>query len=253
MPSDIQLVAGSDKALVLGNREALVYPFTSPVWRDLRVGFFLSICNNTETGITGLAESLASVGSNPPDRFWIGVKQNNNVMPLTAGSTFMGFSNTLVADGASPSVLESCDQNAGTTNANFWQADRGVLGGGTPLWIINGASLVAFATPSLYFIHFPQNAGAAGGNATLILMRLTRASGIATTITFETYLSGFHVDYLYDSVCSLATIRAAFRSAPWNVNHAVGDIVTVPDALFLYWPFLNSRLRCHALAIEKFA
>jgi hypothetical protein len=235
----------------LGNREALVYPFTCPNWLDLRIGFFLSICSPDESTIGGLAETLATAG-NPADRFWVGVKQNNDILPNTAGTTFAGFTNSLFADSGASSRVVSSDQNAGTTNSNFWQADRGVLGGGSPYVLADGTSLVAAALPSLWFIHHPQDAGAAGGNATLILMRLTRASGASTTVTASTFLSGDHIDYLYDSVCLLATIRAAFRSATWSINTAHGDIVAVPDTLFLYWPFNNSRLRCHALAIEKF-
>jgi hypothetical protein len=248
--ADIQLVAGTDKAVVLGNREAIVYPFTCPSWLDLRVGFYLSICSNDESSITGLAETLATLG-NPADRPWMGLKQNNDIMPNTAGTTFMGFCSLSVPDNPSDSKVLSSDLDSGTSNANYW---RGVdVGNLNTFRMMNGTSSLNGAGP--YYIHMPQNAGAAGGNATLVLMRFTRPSGASTVITMSHWKSGVDqsADYLYDSVCSLASMRAAFRAATFGAIFAPTDIAgAVPDALFLYWPFLNSRLRVHAVCIEKF-
>ena len=248
MSAVIYQISGGDKCLILDTRQAMIYPLTAPSWLDLRIGFYLSLCKATNNAdITGLAETLTTVGV-PQDRFWIGVKQNNSILPATAGTTFAGFTNAFgVPDTVASSTIISSDAGTGTTNTNYWRAP-GTAGAGVR--VINGTTpLLAMGSS---FIHFPQSAAGAGGNAVLVLLKFTRASGTATSITWGVFANTPSFDFLYDSTCLISTIRSSFRTATYGLN-ATADIVTVPDALYAYWPFINSKLRIHAVCIEKFA
>jgi hypothetical protein len=244
-----------DKCLILDTRQAFIYPFTAPNWLDLRIGFYLSLCKaSNNADITGLAETLTTIGQ-PADRFWIGIKQNNSILPQTAGTTFVGWGRTSSPDGSGSSTLVSSDIGVGTTNSNYWR--NGTASNLNGMWTFNGTGGSGGSGATAGYIHFPQNAGAAGGNATLVLMKLIRATGTATSgIGCQAYFTGGSAataDYAYDSVCSIANIRSAFRSATFTNWNASATMNPVPDALFFYWPFSLSKLRIHAVCLEKFA
>ena len=250
MSAAIYQIGGGDKCLILDTRQAMIYPFVAPSWMDLRIGFFLSLCRATNNAdITSLAETLTTLGT-PSDRFWVGIKQNNSILPNTAGTTFIGYCSNPMPENPTSSILQTSDIAIGATNNNYWRHNNV---NANALRMINGTTAVN-AGASCY-PHFPQNAVNAGGNATLILLRLTRASGVATSMVVAGAGSVVNSgDVLYDSVCAISTIRAQFRSATWAThNLATADIVTVPDALYAYWPFISSKLRIHAVCLEKFA
>jgi len=253
MSSTNTLIAGADRAIIIDTRKAFIYPFVAPNWRDLRIGFFLSICKATDDhDVTGLAETL--VATTPADRMWIGIKQDNDIKPNTAGTSFCGYSNAQTPDVFSiASKVASSDIGTGTTNSDYWRVDGSAPG---------GSHLIAGTTSLRQYdqgfrLHFPQNPTNAGGNATMALMRFTRATTSTPSLimtVFRTATGTGSYDYLYDSVCSVDTIRAAFHDSLWTyANSATVNTVNIPTALYFYWPFNNSKLRVHALAVEKFA
>jgi hypothetical protein len=252
MSAIIYQIAGGDKCLILDTRQSFIYPFTAPNWMDLRLGFYLSLCKaSNNADITGLAETLTTIGQ-PADRFWIGIKQNNSILPQAAGATFAGYGRTSSPDGSGSSTLVSSDLAVGTTNSNYWR--NGTTVNTNACWVMNGTGGSGGAGGGTGYIHFPQNAGAAGGNATLVMLKFTRATGTSTSgINCQAYSSASSGDVLFDSVCSIANIRAAFRTTTFTTWNGSGTMNPVPDALFFYWPFSNSKLRIHAVCLEKFA
>jgi len=250
--ADAALIAGTEKAIIMGVREALVYPFVCPNWLDFRVGFFLSLCSATDDStITGLAEDIITVGQSV-DRMWIGLKQSNSVQPANAGTTFLGYASALQPDTIANSRLLSSGIG-GTDDANYWIA-IGSVGGA--FHMVNGTTSVMDQGSGIH-IHFPQNAANAGGNATLVMFKLLRTTTTSTTIQVYPYYINVpgtnSFDRMYDSACLLQTIRDNFRSYSFPSSFGSGNIGTVPDALYFFWPFYKSKLRIHAVVIEKFA
>jgi hypothetical protein len=246
MSAIIYQISGGDKTLILDTRQAFIYPFNSPSWEDLRFGAYVSLCSSSNNAtITGLAESLPTVGQ-AADRFFIGLKDNNTTMPDDAGSHFMGFTNALTVEGSTASAVISSDVSNGTTNTDYWRVT------GAPIqWRMYNGTTDIPAGSAASSIHFPQIPANVGGNAGLIQLRFTRAAA-STTVAMMALTALQNYVYLYDSSCQIATIRNAFRTMTFTTlgNFNMG---VVPDALYFYWPFWNSKLRIHALCIEKFA
>src|SRR5215471_3621687 len=103
------ITKGSEKVLVLGVREGLLYQSVSPDWLDLRIGAYISATKAAaDDDPTALAETLTTTGAEQ-DRLWIGLKDNSNSMPRDC--PFFGISNSPAAEAGNASVMESIDTN----------------------------------------------------------------------------------------------------------------------------------------------
>jgi hypothetical protein len=268
---------GSEKAVILGVREAMVYPFsTTEEWTDLRVGFFLSLttagASDTHTGLT---ETLTTTGS-PEDRFWLGLKTNNDTFPHLYPGAFAGLTNDQSFADSTPSKLVSSDDQIGTSTTDFWRvssplATDGIfdnaisndptddLVGATtdPTGKLEESGDIKQILPVQSYIHFPQNVTNAGGYAVLVLLRyqLTPTDNRIgyRTLTMTQKLERYSTDIAYSNTPTVAEIRAQLQNPPTTMTDSNGPrrIYGELDAVYAYWPFNNSRLRIHALAIEK--
>jgi hypothetical protein len=258
-PATLINKGGTDKTVILAVRTQMIYPFTATGWTDLRVGFLLSL---TQTGaddtITGLGETITNgaAGLFPQDRYWIGIKNRNTIMPKNGDTWFIGFSNfswqsnphELVGN----SVLSSSDLSIGA-GANYWRPNNSydpVISGG----ILAGSSVRAVATSEQ--IHFPQVVGGGGapGYATLLVLRIQRSTPTDQILTVTTKVGTNSADVLFTSTPTLDLLRTNLESFPTTVQQwGPAFVGTPPDALYCYWPFASSRLRIHALGVLKFA
>lgn len=244
----------TDKCIILSTRQALIYPFVAPGWTDLRLGMFLSVTQlGADDGTSGLAETIITTGI-PSDRAWFGFKENNDIQPQQAGTHFIGLGSVDgFPDNATNELLAS---------ALFSGAP------GTDIWAVTSRNCVAqqwdgttwvgaTGVSNIIQIKLPQNTINAGGYAGLFMMRLTRASG-STTITNAVYgivAGAAHSSIiLFSNDPNIGAIRAQLANigaySPFGQSNNIG---TVPDAIYAYWPFHNSRLRIHAIVLEKFA
>jgi hypothetical protein len=247
----------ADKTLILGVRESMIYPFQAPNWVDLRLGFFLSLTTAAaDDVIPTVGETLTTSGQfQPENRYWIGLKSNDPGMP-GASSRFIGFCNGRAPTAADPgnSVLVSSDIGLGTTNSNYWRPTNswdntlaaGMLGGG---W------LLASAADGVQQ-HFPQSEAGAGGYAVLLGIQLLRSTGTSQTVTVKLKSSGHSGDMLYSSAPTLDLLLSSLQNWPTGVQQLGPVTFSTPpagvgDALYCYWPFLNSRLRIHAVGFVK--
>jgi hypothetical protein len=257
----LKTVAGNqDKILILNNRCQMVLPFQAPNWTDLRVGFFLSLCSTSvddpPSPITGLAETIpnGANGLGPQYRYWIGVKDSGTALPKNPVSAFIGFSNASAEDAtvehSGSSRLVSSDAEIGTTNAYFWRPDNsaGISRSGG-IW--QGPHPRALSRDGLQQ-HFPQNTGTpgAGGYATLLAFRITRPSADSNAITVEVPFGPHHQgEVMVTNTPTLDLLQSTLNDIPGANQLWRANMDTMPDALYLYWPFNLSRLRCHALGI----
>jgi hypothetical protein len=246
MSAVIYQISGGDKCLILDTRQQFIYPFAAPNWTDLRVGFYVSLCKATNNADpTGLAETLTTVGQSA-DRFFIGLKDNNTTFPNQAASHYMGFTNAQSPENTTSSQIVSTDVATGATNSNYWRATSVIQ------WrMMNGLTVTPLGS-SANCVHFPQVPANIGGNAAMLPLRFTRAAA-STTISMSGFLSGVDFGFVYDSSCLISTMRSAFRTITWNTMSATFNMGVVPDSLYFYWPFNLSKLRIHAVCIEKFA
>lgn len=245
-----------EKCTILAVREALVQRFEVPDWIDLRIGWFLSVTQAAaDDVITGLAETISVIGD--PWNYWYAGGASLD------GTTFMGYSNIYFTGPPKPSgtslgtsQLVSSDAGLGTSNTNFWRPKNGIDDIHTAEIHVNGPSSgflaqgIAGSQP-----HFAQNAGGAGGYATLLLIRFTRPSATGNdakyiTMSIKKAASGDSGDVLFSNTPTAAILQTNLQTFPANVQTLGPVSVPNPPArFFLYWPFRNSRLRIHSAGI----
>jgi hypothetical protein len=259
----IYLQGGTEHTLILGVREVHYRPFQATDWTDLRIGFFLSVTRAAaDEDPTTLAETLAGSPSVPwTDRVQIGVISTHTT---GSGDLFCGYTNLpsrarIISLG--DSMLVSSDIGIGTTNARYWRPKHGtgVSGGDiASAHIIDSGQSRATAGDGSQ-MHFVQDTATAGGYCTLFTMRLRRdnATNRAKIITMEVKKAtagGHSSDILFSTDPSVAILQAQLESFPTSVN-TLGpvELTQVPDTLFFYWPYHNSRLKIHSVGILKSA
>jgi hypothetical protein len=245
-----------EHTLILSRRCALTYPFEVPTWTDLRVGFFLSVTDDTaDDTTTGLAETIdvPQLVIPPPENYWwCGIKTNNDLQPTTGNNTgFIGFSNWQNANRALPdSILVSSDAGIGAGPA-FWRPKNEFRDSYSAL-IHDTGRAIFFSNVQP---HFPQDtATVAAGYATLLMLRIQRPTPASRALTVTIKQGTTSGDVLFSNDPSLDRLETNMASYPSVVqsHSTLGDMINIPNALYLYWPFSNSRIRCHALGFMKF-
>jgi hypothetical protein len=247
-------VPANEKVLINAVREAYKQPFVASNWMDLRVGFLVSICSSGgDDTITGLAEVItgpAPIQLPDTDRTSIGLTDTET------GNLFIGYTNRnpLQGRGGSSNLISS-DEAIGTTNANFWRVTTNPSGLPVlnPSIAIFESEQIRAASPQGSEFHLVQSTAGAGGYATLIALRLQRDRGNSKTIRVSVKKTNVHNgDISYTNTPDQATLLAALESFPAVVN-TLGPIslARVPDAIWCYWPFHNSRLRIHCYGILR--
>jgi hypothetical protein len=250
---------GSDNTLVINTRTIEFVGFQAPDWMDLRVGFLLSLTSATDNDtITGLGEII---GGSPGvildwnDRLRIGLTDS-----LT-GTTFLGYTNRSSGTRSTTqgqSRLTSSDGGIGTSNSNFWRPNNYHDSPGDQNLVvqITDQDITQAISTDGAQIHFPQNAGGAGGYATLLALRFQRATPTTTAISmsFKSDLVNHSGDILFSNTPTADVLQNNLQSFPASVQ-LMGPITMsqMPDTIMFYWPFTNSRLRIHARGIVKMA
>lgn len=246
-----------EHVLILGVREAFVQPFEATDWLDLRVGFFISVTDDTgDDTITGLSEDIGATDATPlawTDRVSIGIAGG----PSPANFVFCGFTNAGVGrTDPSPgkSQLVSSDASGGTTNSNYWRVDNSRNARYASQIIQNNVTRAAGGNGER--LHFAQaNIGTGGpaGYAGLFALRFTRsdARGRARIITMQVKHDPGCL--IYSDTPTNDILEAQLESFPTSSINTLGpvEVSHVPDTFSLFWPFHNSRLRIHSMGLLK--
>jgi len=294
MPDDAEVYqkTADDKVIILNPRAYFVQGFKAPGWTDLRVGWFLSLTDDTGDDVTGgLAETIvAGAVAQPSDRYWLGVKTRGNAMPgqidrnsgdnndgivrtpppIREGGrtpppprqrpsyvTFIGFTNRYPTGRdarGGDSVLSSSDEQLGTSNTNFWRPNNSLKSYYSFVMMDQLPRARGGINGAALAQHFPQSAGAvAAGYAVLLGMRLTRDTPTSRTITAYVKSADQSADMLYSNTPTKELIRDTLQSWPASQMIGPASLANVPEAFYFYWPFRNSRLRIHSVGILKAA
>jgi hypothetical protein len=234
---------GTDKTVVLAVREEVFQPFVAPDWTDLRVGFLLSITGGTadDDPTTPAVQPETIIATSFFDRYWIGVMSLDRAL-------FIGYTNAGVGD----TVLSSSDIGVGTTNAFFWRPNNSasnIASGG-----ILGSGVFQIHSSDGVQQHFAQNVASAGGYATMLLFRFRRDDPTSSriTVTLKQDAVTHSGDVLFTNTPTANVLEENLASFPATVQQW-GPITLfhAPEAMYLYWPFRNSRLRSHAMGILR--
>jgi hypothetical protein len=240
----------SDQTLILGTREGLLYPFTAPNWTELVLSFWWSLTKAAvDDDTTSLSESLTY--STMRDRIWWGFKTNNSNFPTSSGVVFAGSS---TVSGASEAIV---------ANGNYWETsgvNQGLLansfdgvsssgtasGGQRP-----DAPAVAASFPSPYTNNY----------AVAWVIALTRPNSSSNVVTAKQYKPSVQQTYngipnpsALPTVANLRALTIGVRASVTPVSETSPlTLSALPNAVFIYWPYSNSRLRIHAMVLEKYA
>ena len=260
-------VAGNDDGIVvMAIRQLVKQPFEAPDWLDLRVGWLLSITradNNDNISNTPAPNIVETIGASDTgilpwtDRYGIGLTD------MATGDTFLGYTNVGTGphggtDTAGSSKVVSSDVGTGTTNSNYYRPRNGVNNTGFTAAVNDGAFIhnVGLGTSQ----HFAQALPAAGGYATLLMLRFqrpdhgTNAKRITMTIPkIDHPPAGSSADVAFTDNPNEGYLRAQLQSTFPSPVTQLGPftLTQVPNAFYVYWPFRNSKLRIHAMGVAK--
>jgi hypothetical protein len=239
----------TDRALILAPRGWMVYPFQAPGWVDLRIGFFSSLTQSVaDDAITGLGE-VRSLSTDPRDFAWIGLKTNGPAFIGSPGQRFIGWTNVIPGLGGQSRLISS-DIGLGTTNTNYWRLDN-INDPNAVFQIIDGYGRAKGQDGAQ--LHYPQSEAGAGGYCVLHAMQIQRWSVGSTYVTVRIKSELHSGDILYSSDPTKALFENSLANFTTNPFQQLGPLTltALPDALYAYWPFSNSRLRIHVCGVYK--
>lgn len=240
MNSIIYNLNGNDKTLILGTRSRLLQSFKALNWTDLRLAIALSITKPSDPNDhTGLDESLGT--GEEGNQVYIGFKSSNSLFP--ASTNFWGVSTLNPSVNTSPNVLGDSSQGYYIFSQNVTDVDY--ASNGTTHQKISPASC-----PRLQ-----NGSGILSGYATVVLMRMLRNDptiNLVDALQVSTNDSFWDTGLPFLTDTSTANLRAIAAAATYTTLIGPFAFTAVPDALFFYWPFNNSRLRIHNYVLEKY-
>jgi hypothetical protein len=228
--------AGTDKTLILGTREGLLYPFSSPNWLDIRLSAWLSLTTGVADDVspaTGVAD-ITNIENLPyvtaRDAFWFGFKTNNSTFPLTTGVVFQG---------ATFTVLSGTQSLRRQTNVLITTPTTGAFAYDGP---------TARQQTNFVLGNFPSESSSGYAVAMIVRMSRPTTSSLAVQCNWATFPTGG-----FTSTPDIASLRSFTVTNSGGPGNAAPASSSTPDAVFIYWPFNNSRLRIHAMMVEKYA
>jgi hypothetical protein len=252
MPTDVAEIfdKSGDNTLILNTRCQLVYPFVAPNWTDLRAAFLLSLTKtDDDDDTTDLGETI-DLGANPNTEFvWIGLKTNNDLLPIGGANVgFIGYTNWV--NPQFTSNLVTSDEGIGTDNAFYWRP-RPSSNNSAAAAVTDGLGTRAnFTNVNPHFVQDPDNTA---GYATLLMLRVTRPNASSRNLTVSIKQGTHSGDVLFTSTPSNDVMEANMADYPSTVQtHTIPNMQNIPDSLYAYWPFHESRLRIHATGFLKF-
>lgn len=236
---------GNDKTAILGTRATLLQKFEAPNWSDLRLAILFSATKESDPNDpTGLAEAIGSAGEDN-NQVYLGFKQADSLFPRS--TNFFGIS-TQQATPAGATTLSDGGDFLQWTNS-----------GGKNIYASNGTTrqneTAGTTSPRVQDkIVSPTYSG----YQTLIILRMLRLDPTLELVD-SLEVGGADVPgYLDDGVpfknnLSITNIRSIVAAAAYTSFLGPFSFTKAPDAIFMYWPWVNSRLRVHGYVLEQYA
>jgi hypothetical protein len=267
----VGVASGSDKLVLLDIREPLIQPIQAPDWTDLRIGMYLSVTTAAASDAPGdptIAELINPAGGDPTaailaahNRYWIGFKDRSKVLPTEAGTQFIGWTcprpPLRLDTSQGPTELLASDYAVGTaTSLYYWR-------------VANTASTILPTYLNFFLfdgnqsrgggdtgeaLHFVKDTTARPNYAVLAAIRIQRDSKTSKRLTVTIPTDGVGASDLgYTNDPTKSRLRTTLEA--WTTGaiktHGPVDFSKVPDSLFVFWPFRQSRLRIHEWGFIK--
>lgn len=242
--------SNGDKTLILDTRASYLQQFVAVNWTDLRLTMALSLtAQSANDQQSGLAETYSSAGD--PNHAYIGFKSSDGLLPPS--TNFWGISSNQILAPAAFSQLQ--DQGPG----NYFQlvnTNSGAFGA----LVSNGTTKVNNTTGTGSGPRFYEGASPGALYATVISLRMRRNDPTLSLVTtLEALITGGFLDNggsglpVFVSDTTVPTLRATTAAATFTQLLGPFTFTSAPDAIYLFWPFANSRLRLHSVVLEKYA
>lgn len=243
MSSVIYNLGGTDKTLILEPRARMLQSFAAPNWTDLRLSIAMSLTKPSDPNDpTGLAESIGA--GEDTNQVYIGFKSTDAELPPS--SNFFGLSSRREPEADSSATTLADD--------NQWVWERGSGLNDHWLYVSNGTtkgSGISFGVSP----HFRDTV--VSDYATLVILQMLRnnpTSNLVDQLNVVIQNAGAPADYgTFLSDTSIGNLRSITAGATYTNFLGPFTFTTVPNAIFLYWPFVNSRLRIHSYVLERYA
>lgn len=241
-----------DKTLILDPREALIYPFPFGDWTTIRVGFFYSLTANTGDGnvitFPNGANGLSTVDVlSPRDRMYFGIKSANETFPGEgepyAGLVCFNDQTKVSAEWNGSSFINSRFQ---AFNPNTAYGFGAVQANDTKSYVANGDAGI----PMPHVSTMIDSTAYAGFYA--FTFQILNKGTASQQITVSKYTIGANgvTDTSNDNLKALMLSQPYVSTATVDFNLS-GVPYSLPDAVFLYLPFGNVRLRIHSVGAVR--
>lgn len=268
-------VSGYDQCLILDPKESILYPLPKELqdWKEIRIGFNMTLTSGENPNAQAFGSPLKKTNTSYGDSFYFGLKTNNNLLPFQNGCAFIGLGHktgidtslTFFNNDLNSFCIFSEDSNgtisfligSGEEYKNYRQyysapavnpgsnLGYGLFNGPIPM-SGSGSPFAPFAIKikKQNNTYLMSQARSVNNNLTKITTNDNSITGLRNFMnTF-----GMNENYIYVQKSNVNTYVPLT-----NDMTSGGYPVPTPDALFIYWPYANTKLRIHNFCVEKYA
>ena len=237
---------GIKNTLVLDSRQALLYPMVFDDWNQIVVGAFFSFTDNSELNHSwGSSEvTYQNTFSTTRDMFYFGLKNNSSQFPKVSGSKFLG---ALTVAGA----RWWSDGDGLPTHFDITEDALTDVSYGS----INDTSILTSTEAEIWTQSQSENAerfSLTSSFALMIALRFTvNDKGLATqTVSIDRYATTNNTDTSINALKEL--IQGSGYTSVATATFNSGDAaLTLPNSLFIHFPWSLVRGRLHSVAAMK--
>ena len=227
MCAKIATVNTSDKTLILGVRETFTRKLNiGSNWLDVRIGMYFTMVPATNDDSSSITETVTY--NNYKDRFFWGIKNDSNYLPLSSGSRFVGMSNSNGNAPSIPSNVSAAQSFNGTalypisTNGTtILSSNSGQTDVGVPRYSLTNSN-------GLWSQRFLVN------NYGLS----TQTISCTNKISYTTAIADVSMNSLYNQLTG--SFGGGSTTLTWNASSIA---LPLPEYFFVNFPFFNNRIR----------
>lgn len=269
-------VSGYDQCLILNTKESILYPLPDELknWKELRIGFNMTLTSGEHPNARAFSDKIIKTNTSYSDSFYFGLKTNNSLLPFQDGCAFIGLGHKTglayvsVEKDGSPDNNTMFNTAPGVNNIPFLMGSgeeykNYIYVGSAPESDNSKLNGYGFFAP----LNYMPSSGAPFAPFCLRIIKqdntiqMQQARSVSNTNAGQytkdnsiTGLRNFMNQFGLDSTYTYYQQNNKFTYFPFTNDMTSGGYpVPIPDALFIYWPYGNTKLRVHNFCVEKYA
>lgn len=228
----------TDNCLILGARESLTYPFSLGNWTEVRMGFYISVTSSSgDNTLYGGNETIPFASG--PANIYVGLTSSEPGFPRQNGKTYIGLG---------PHNPGST-QNLNSTVISCADASN------TRLAAVDASGNLSISTAGAGMIGYTNTTGNTN-YARFYGLRYVVSSNNQYTVTKTAGASPVTNPTVEDTRAQLQAMPSSDSLGSLYFNYGFtssGVQLPRPNNVYLYFPFWGSRVRIHALVVDKYA